>query len=421
MKLRPRREFDDPAVGASEFLMRLAIAVLMVAGPVGALFSRRLMITLVPVCAVLMIASALLAPRRGMLRPLTESLATPLGLAALSLLAWAGASVLWTPFPALGLERFLKTLGTVSVVAAAIAILPAHVRTPNLNLLPVGLGASSLGLLLLVVLREVDVLGPEGAEPSVLERATIATSVLLWPALGALAVRERWTSAGVLALAAAAAIVATRSPAALTGLAVGALVCAIALGGARRVAQWVCLLFAVALLAGPAIAVIADRLGGGLSESGFPFLRSLAAWAWVVEEQGLRLLTGHGVDSAPRGFSTGYIPEAAPRGAVFQLWFEYGLPGAALGAILIARTVGLAGAVTQPAPGFLLAAIAAALAISTFTPIALQLWWLTIIGMAAIASALLLKGQYRTTRPTAALAAAPAPAPAPASPVTPGV
>ena len=41
--------------------------------------------------------------------------------------------------------------------------------------------------------------------------------------------------------------------------------------------------------------------------------------------------------------------------------------------------------------------------------------------MATIASALLLKGQYRTTRPAAVLAAAPAPVPAPAPPITPAV
>jgi hypothetical protein len=33
--------------------------------------------------------------------------------------------------------------------------------------------------------------------------------------------------------------------------------------------------------------------------------------------------------------------------------------------------------------------------------VGLQLWWLTIVGLAAIASALLLKGQYRTDRPAA--------------------
>ena len=38
-----------------------------------------------------------------------------------------------------------------------------------------------------------------------------------------------------------------------------------------------------------------------------------------------------------------------------------------------------------------------------FSAVGLQLWWLTIVGLAAIASALLLKGQYRTARPAAEL------------------
>lgn len=407
MTLRPTRHIDDPAVGASDFLMRLALAVLMVAGPVGALASRRLMITLVPVCAVLMIVAALLAPRRGLFRPLWQGLGSPLGLAGLTLLVWAGLSLAWTPFPAPGVERYLKTVGTFAVVAAAIAVLPAHVRTPNLNLLPIGLGAAALGLLVLTGLREADVPLGDVAEPNVLERATVAMSVLVWPALGALAIRERWRAAGALALAVAAAVIVADAPAALVGLAVGALLCAAALGAAVRAAQVVCLLAVAAALLGPAVAVLADRLGGGFGDSDFSALRSLSAWAWVIEEQGLRLFTGHGIDSASRGFQTGYIPQEAPRGAIFQLWFEYGLPGMLITALLVAQAILLAGSIARPAPAFLLAALGAALVVCGFTPIALQLWWLTILGMVAIACALLVKGQYRTTRPTAAIAAEP--------------
>ena len=118
--------------------MRLGIAVLMIAGPVGALASRRLMVALVPVGAALMIASALIAPRRGMLRPLQEALASPLGISAIALLLWIGASILWTPYPVIAAERYFKLLGMISMVTLAIAILPMHVRTPNLTSCPSG-------------------------------------------------------------------------------------------------------------------------------------------------------------------------------------------------------------------------------------------------------------------------------------------
>jgi hypothetical protein len=50
--------------------------------------------------------------------------------------------------------------------------------------------------------------------------------------------------------------------------------------------------------------------------------------------------------------------------------------------------------------------------IGAFSAIGMQLWWLTIVGLAAIASALLLKGQYRTARPAAELVRGAPPSPA---------
>lgn len=398
-----RRQIDDPAAGAAEFLMRLGIAVLMIAGPIGALASRRLLVALVPVGAALMIASALIAPRRGQLRPLQSALVSPLGIASLALLLWIGASLVWTPFPVIAAERFFKLLGTITMVTLAIAILPMHVRTPNLNLLPIGLGAACVGLLALAPPGLLDMRIMEGAEPGVIERVAITASVLLWPALGALAVRDRWLSAGVLALVATAAILYVRTPPAFGGLAAGSIVCAFGLAGGRRFARVLAVVFVVLLAAAPALALLVERLAPVAGAESLPLMRSWTAWAGMIQDHGLRVLTGHGFDAASRGYATGYVPFAAPRGAVFQIWFELGAFGAALVTFIVARVILAAGAATPPASGFLLATIVSIVSIGAFSAIGMQLWWLTVAGLAAIASALLLKGQYRTARPSAEL------------------
>lgn len=394
---------NDPAEGAAEFLMRLGIGVLMIAGPLGALASRRLLVVLVPVGAALMLTSALIAPRRGMFRALGEALASPLGVAGLALLLWIGASTFWTPYPGVAAERYFKLLGTAGVVTLAIAILPAHVRTPNLNLLPIGLGAACLGLLILIPLDLIETRLVEGAEPGVIERIAIMAAVLLWPALGALAVRDRWISAGVLAVVATAAILLVRTPPAFGGLAAGAIVCAFGLAGGRRFAQVLAVLFAVFLLAAPALAILAERFAPMAGMENLPLMRSFAVWAGMLVEQGAQTLTGFGFDSATRGYQTGFIPPGAPRGAMFQVWFDLGAFGAALAAFLVARVIAAAGGAIPPASGFLLATAIAIAAIGAFSAVGLQMWWLTIVGLAAIASALLLKGQYRTARPPAEL------------------
>ncbi|MBX9758425.1 MAG: hypothetical protein K2Y29_06575 [Beijerinckiaceae bacterium] len=403
MKNPARRQIDDPAAGAAEFMMRLGIAVIMIAGPIGSLFSRRLMVALLPVGAALMIASALIAPRRGMLRPLQDALLSPLGFAALALMLWMGASILWTPFPAIAAERYFKLLGMMFMVTLAIAILPMHVRTPNLNLLPIGLGAACVGLLALVPTGLIDTRILEGPEPGAIERVAISASVLLWPALGALAVRDRWVSAGVLAVVATAAILLVRTPPSFGGLAMGAIVCAFGLAGGRRFAQILAIAFVVLLVAAPALAILAQRFAPAAGIENLPLMRSFTVWAGMIGEQGLRTFTGYGFDAAARGYLTGYVPFGAPRGAIFQMWFDVGAFGAVLAALLVARVVSAAGAATPPASGFLLATLISIISIGAFSAIGLQLWWLTVVGVAALASALLLKGQYRTARPSADL------------------
>ena len=202
-------------------------------------------------------------------------------------------------------------------------------------------------------------------------------------------------------MVATAAILLVRTPPAFGGLAAGAIVCAFGLAGGRRFAQVLAVLFAILFASAPALALLSERFGPQLGIEALPLVRSFTAWAGMIVNDGVRTLTGYGFHAAVRGLQTGFIPFGAPRGAIFQMWFDLGVFGALLTAFLLARVIVAAGAATPPASGFLLSTAVSIIAIGAFSAVGLQLWWLTIVGLAAIASALLLKGQYRTDRPAA--------------------
>ena len=136
----------DPATMSGEVLLRIGIALFAIAVPCAAVVSRRSLFVLTPVAALLMIIGGLLLPgaRAQLKRQLNGALGRPLVLITLALLIWAGLSFTWTPFPALALERFLKTVGTVLIAAAAISCAPPRLKPSNSNLLPIGLAAAAL-------------------------------------------------------------------------------------------------------------------------------------------------------------------------------------------------------------------------------------------------------------------------------------
>ena len=61
----PSRSFDDPAREAAALLIRLGVAVLAMGVPSGSLISRRLIFTLMPVGAALILLGVLLDPKRS--------------------------------------------------------------------------------------------------------------------------------------------------------------------------------------------------------------------------------------------------------------------------------------------------------------------------------------------------------------------
>ncbi|MBK3426091.1 peptide ABC transporter permease, partial [Methylobacterium sp. IIF4SW-B5] len=218
----------DPAVDAAALLRRLAFFGLTVVIPVTALVSRRSVVILAPIGIALLIVAAFLD---GAQRPLAAGLARLGGaraiLAGVLLLGWCALSLVWTPFPGPASERLLNLAATVGLTVAGYLALPDRMRSANLYLLPLGVGAAAIGAILLGLSSGTAVrsaLEDDGA----LERGAMLLALLVWPAAAWLRSRRRDMQALGLALAVAVALVISPGPVPLLALAVGAAAFALA-------------------------------------------------------------------------------------------------------------------------------------------------------------------------------------------------
>ena len=73
----PSRSFDDPAKQAAALLIRLGVAVLAIGVPAGSLASRRLIFTVMPVGAALILLGVLLDPKRTHMQRLASAMSSP--------------------------------------------------------------------------------------------------------------------------------------------------------------------------------------------------------------------------------------------------------------------------------------------------------------------------------------------------------
>lgn len=406
------RPIDDPAADAALLLIRLGLLVLAFAVPLSAVASRRAVFTLLPIGAGLLLVAAGLLPRPPVLRRLAIGLTTAAGLGGAAVLVWSAASLLWTPFPAEAGQRWLKEGGTIALVALVMATLPERTRTSNLYLFPLGLVPAGIA---------TAVFGLVGAQrlslfpdaDGTLERAVISLVVLVWPALGALAVRERWTSAALLVVGITLSAMAAWTPVALTALALGAVAFALATLSPRRAgaafgAAAAAVLFlapAIPFVFGPAFDALGSAFGGSVPELG-EMARALRIWADLVASDPLRLLTGHGLDLAARGAVLGYLPPEIPRSLAFEIWYDLGLVGAAAAAAVAYGGFAAAGRTAEAVAPFLVAEIVSGLTFALWGLDTTELWWVTTLSVGALAFAVVIRGQYRTERPQARLVGA---------------
>lgn len=396
---------DDPALDAGDLLVRIGLTILAVVVPISVVLSRRGLFTLIPVGVGVLLIGAALLPHVETRRRLSAMVRSIPGLSGIALLGWCTLSLAWTPFAADAIQRLWKLGGTVALVAFTVALLPDRTKTSNLYLFPIGLAGAAVATFAVTLLSPGGLMSIQ-PDDSVTERAAISLVILVWPAIGALAVRDRWVAAALLAVAVTIAAISAWTSVALAALAVGALAFTASSWQPSRVARIMATIVTLLFLLAPALpfvigiplGVLAGRVGDQV-----PVLAevsdSVQNWSAIVRSDPLRLLTGHGFNIMGRAIASGFIPSPPPRSLLFESWYELGLVGAVSASVLASGAflaVGRASAIVAP---FLLAELAAVFTVALWGSDTTQLWWVTFLGVATVAFVHVVRGQYRTDRP----------------------
>ncbi|MGL4637612.1 MAG: hypothetical protein ACRCWF_16635 [Beijerinckiaceae bacterium] len=382
----------DPAEQAALLLFRLGFGMLCILLPVVSIFSRRAMVIIAPIGAIIMISAALLmkskadAPAR-----FWQSLQHPCGLAIMFLIGWATISLLWTPFPGAGAERLVRVSGTGALAVGAILAMPERMRASNLYLLSVGVGLAS------VIALTAGLVRAPFSDDIMLERATILITLLAWPAVTWLSMKKRSLPAMAIAGSIGVLAIVLQGPQVLPALLVGAVLLGGAMSNLRATSTAFMTAVALLIMAAPVIALMLSFLAP--QESGFG--RTMQVWAEVIVAEPSRLLTGHGVETALRNRVSLALDTSAPKSLLFEIWYEFGLLGAlATTAALVFGIRAIAGQLRVISP-FALGCMGFAFALSVMGLGTSQTWWLTALATTAIAFGAVVNGAYRTERPQA--------------------
>lgn len=400
MPLRTQR-FDDPAAEASQFLIRLGLAVLAIAVPLAALFFRRSIFLLFPMGAGVILLGALLAPRKDASARVLGVLRTPMGAVAALLMLWAALSIIWTPFRAEAVERLLKVGGTLALATAAATVLPARSRLANLYLAPVGVGAAALVGLWMAATGWFAQQGGSGPDTPPIDRAMIAVSLMMWPALAVLVARQRVGAALSLGILVALASVIGGAPVAYLSLAAGGFAYALALSDQRSTTRLLGWFFAGLVMLGPTLPFLARLAVGGKTSALEERFAAMAEWLAIIRAEPLRLLTGHGLGSASQGVAAGALTSAAPRTGLFDIWYELGVLGAAGAAAMLWGAFRVARRAPPEAGPALAGGLTHGLIVGATGVGTAQIAWLTVLASAAILFTAMTNGLARSSRPSA--------------------
>jgi hypothetical protein len=392
----------NPAADAASLLRRVGFTILMTVVPVTALVTRRSVVVLAPVAIILLIlAAALDGGQRPLREGLRRTLLTPGGLAGALALGWCILSLVWTPFLAQASERLVNLVGVAIIVMAGYLSLPERMRSANLYILPVGVGLAALCAMLLAFLG---MRGKASAEDTQnLERGLIVLVLFVWPAVGWLRSRGRHIEALLLAIMVAIATVLAPHSMPLQALSAGAVVFAISTISPRAGTVVTASVIAGLLLLAPVLPFIGAPVAKVLLGAGDPILESLTTWRSVVVNEPVRLITGHGFETALRGRAVGLLSPRAPISVLFEIWYELGFIGAAAGSFAIYRAVhssGLGHPLLVPAT---MASFATAFAFACLGIGTAQIWWFTALAVVVLLFVAAERGQFRTTRPKATL------------------
>ena len=400
-RARAPRPAADPALDAAALLRRVGFLMLLVAVPVVALVARRAVVILAPIALVLLVLAAALDGRHRPLRPVLMRVASArMVLSGALAFGWCALSIAWTPFPGPAAERLANVLAAVALTLAGYLALPDRMRSANLYLIPIGVAAAALAAVL-VGLFGGAALRTGFEEDGALERGLTLLALLVWPATAWLRSRGRdLESLGLAVLVALALVLAPRATP-LVAMAVGALAFAATAWRPRVGIAATAGVTAGILALGPLLPFLIHPVVRAVVGPLHPLAQSLAVWRRVVAGEPLRLITGHGFETALRGRLVGLIPGNAPTSLPFELWYELGIVGALGTAAALALAVRAAGR-DHPAlvPGAM-AAFATAFAIACLGTAMTVMWWFTSLAMLVLVFVTVERGQFRTQRPRA--------------------
>lgn len=391
----------NPSADAAALLRRVGFATLVLVAPAAALVTRRAVVVLVPIGIVLLVIAALLDPGyRGFRESLRQVALSRVALLGWLVLLWCALSLAWTPFVAPASERLFNVVATIVVAIAGYLALPERMRSANLYIVPVGVAVAAVAAILLGLFGSQTGRGFEEDGQS-LERGLVVLALLVWPSIAWLRSRERDLEALLLAVVVAIATVLGPHPMPLIALAVGAVVYAVAAISPHRGVLTVGAIMAALLAFAPVIPFVARPLASVLLASNSPAALSLAVWRQVVANEPLRLITGHGFETALRGRFAGLLPANAPSTLLFEIWYELGIVGALAAAAALYAAIRSAALEPGPLKPGVAAAFAAAFAFACLGIGTAQMWWFTALATLVIVFVAAERGQFRTTRPTA--------------------
>lgn len=398
--VRPLSHTVDPSADAAALLRRVGFALMFFAIPLGALFSRRAVVILAPLAVILLvIAAALDGSARHTRERLTSFAASAGGIAGAVLIIWTGLSLTWTPFLPQASERFLNIIGMSLMGLGGYLAMPERMRSANLNFLPIGVSLAAVAGVALTLTGGTS-FDPAGQS---LERGQIVLNLLVWPTVAWLHSRGRSIEAVAVALTVAIGAFLAHDDLALQGLAVGAIFFAITAVSLSIGTRLTAFSMGALLLLAPLLPFALNPVAQGLFGVGSPLVASLDVWQKVIVNEPLRLLTGHGLETALRSKLAGILPGAAPSGFLFEIWHELGLVGAVAGAVLLSRAAYRASQEWPAlAPG-MMATFATAYTMGCLGIGTALLWWFTGLILVVLIFVAISRGQFSTTRPKAML------------------
>ncbi|WP_112662457.1 peptide ABC transporter permease [Microvirga flavescens] len=383
----------DPSSDAAAILRRLGFALLFFVGPVAVLFARRAIVILGPVAIILLVLAALLdGSSRASRQHLARLVRSPGGIAGFVLLLWTALSLIWTPFLPEATERLFNLIGMVVLAAAGYLALPDRMRSANLYMLSVGIAVAAIAASIVPLLG----MPHTDLDEQNFERGLTLLTLFAWPAVTWLHSRDRNLEAILLAVAVAVATVLAPGALPLQGLAAGAAIFAVTAISPAFGARFTALVMTGLVLLAPAIPFLLKPFAGPLDHES-----SLAIWRSVIIDEPLRLVTGHGLETALRGRFAGLLAPSAPSTFLFEVWYELGLVGAAASAIVLyTSATGAVGERPLLVPG-IMATFASAFALGCLGIGTAQAWWFTALVVTMLMFVAIERGQFRTRRPKA--------------------